>query len=238
MEDLAAGERIGAMTEVRGNPTLGHRTPAGDDLTAQVAVGNQAFEDAELSFAVFDLPGELIEHRREIRRGRDRSFDKTFGTTERRRGIEVEFALVEIGHFREPPTKGIEADHVCIHLPDARCQRIQALLQLALRGEDFLALRFERRAPFADVFDRVAGATELHTEKKRAAQQNGEARDDDRHRHRPAELELASFPQPLGKHDDVHALILVASTRKTAQHSSSGRWTSQHLPALVAYGWT
>src|SRR5690606_37575512 len=66
MERLAARERIGAVAEVRRNPTLRHRAPAWDDLPAQVTRRDQALEHAQLTFAVFDLAGEIVEHRGEI----------------------------------------------------------------------------------------------------------------------------------------------------------------------------
>jgi hypothetical protein len=66
----------------------------------------------------------------------------------------------------------------------------------------------------ADLFDWIAteaATAELHAREQNARENGRDERDCHRHRNGPVELELASLAQPLGKYDDVHAIILVAS---------------------------
>src|SRR5690606_33260764 len=89
MERLAARERDRAMAEVGRNPALRHGPAARNDLTAQVSRRDHALEHTQLTLAIFDLPGQLVEHLGQIRRGGNRTFDEPFRPADRRRRVEI-----------------------------------------------------------------------------------------------------------------------------------------------------
>jgi len=103
-------------------------------------------------------------------------------------------------------------------------ERIEAILQLAPRGEHLRALLFQLRAPLHHLLTGIAeraAATDLHAGEQRAAENREHC--DYRHRQcqRPAELELSGSPVSLGEDDDVHAVSLLPSnTSQRGLHSS------------------
>ena len=101
-----------------------------------------------------------------------------------------------------------------IHLTDAAGDRVQAILQLAARGEHLRALLFELRAPLdhllAGVVERAA-ASDLHAREQHTRENCEHRGDGHRQCKRTAELDLAGPPVPLGEDDDIHALNLLPS---------------------------
>ena len=65
MYGITAVEGVGALTEVGRYPALRHRTTAGDDLAAQIAGRDQAFQHAQLQFQLAlagIVDGGLVGH--------------------------------------------------------------------------------------------------------------------------------------------------------------------------------
>src|SRR5690606_17002268 len=69
------------------------------------------------------------------------------GPAEGRRRREVELAVVETGHRREPGAERVEADDVRVHLPEPQGERVDALLQPATGLLEQRLLRLELGAP-------------------------------------------------------------------------------------------
>ena len=128
VDGVVTTERVGALAEIRGDPALRDRTAARHDLPIQVAGRDQAFQNGELLFTIFDLSGEVIEHRGHVGGRHQGTFCERLRPTDGRRAVEVELALVQVGHFSEASAERIEADHMRIHLAYAGGERIQVIL--------------------------------------------------------------------------------------------------------------
>src|SRR5690606_2082898 len=75
-----------------------------------------------------------------------------------RRRREVELAIVEARHSRQPRAERIEPDDVRVHLAETQRQRVHALLQAAARLIEKLLLGLELGAPGRDLGARVGYA--------------------------------------------------------------------------------
>src|SRR5690606_20029088 len=112
----------------------------------------QVLEDVELSGAVPELGLEAVE------RAQDAAQVELIGigeqllwTAEGRGRREVELAVVEAGHRRQPRAERVEAHDVRVHLPEPERERVDALLKPAPGSLEHRLLRLELGAPGLDL---------------------------------------------------------------------------------------
>ncbi len=81
-----------------------------------------------------------------------------FGPAQRRRSVEIELPVLEVGHLREPPAERVETHDVRVHLAEPQSERVDVLLHRAPSGIELGFLGLEARLPFGHLGRRIGEA--------------------------------------------------------------------------------
>src|SRR5690606_36952071 len=159
VERAAAGERVRSLTEARGDVSGGDRAADRPDLVRELAVEQEILEHIELARAVPELLRQAVQRAQDAAQIELVGVrEELLGPAERGRRREVEFAVVEAGHLRQPRPERIEPHDVRVHLAEAQRERVDALLEAAAGLLEQRLLRLELRTPGFDLRARVRDA--------------------------------------------------------------------------------
>src|SRR5690606_38216951 len=132
------------------------------DLAGELAVEQEILEHVELAAAILELQRETVQGAQDaaqielVRIGK-----QLLGAAERGYGREVELAVIETGHLREPRAERVEAHDIRVHLAEAQRERVDALLQAAPSLVQNRLLSFELAAPALELNRRVRDAVDV-----------------------------------------------------------------------------
>src|SRR5690606_36024572 len=156
VERAAAGERIGPLAEARRDVPRRDRTAAGSNLVRELAVQQKILEDVELAGPVLELQREAVQRAQDSAQIELVDIgEKLLRAAERRRGAEVELAVIEPRHLREPRAERVEPDDVRVHLAEPERERVDAPLQAPAGLLEQRLLRLELGAPGLDLRARI-----------------------------------------------------------------------------------
>src|SRR5690606_6772107 len=156
VERAAAGERIGPLAEARRDVPRRDRTAAGSNLVRELAVQQKILEDVELAGPVLELEREAVQRAQDSAQIELVGIgEKLLRAAERRRRAEVELAVIEPRHLREPRAERVEPDAVRVHLAEPERERVDAPLQAPAGLLEQRLLRLELGAPGLDLRARI-----------------------------------------------------------------------------------
>ena len=128
-------------------------------------------------------------------------------STECRLGIEIEFAVVDLGHVGQPASERIETNDAGVHLRNPQRQGIERIAFLASNRIDLGQLLLEVLAELRDLAAADAGARVRRIEvtaRETDAAEHGDDGQADQARGQPGQVPLPGLAQPLAEDDDVH----------------------------------
>src|SRR5690554_1797480 len=126
-----AGERIGTVTVLGGQPAPGDRPALHIAFIFQLLPGRHLIQQAQLFLAVFQLTLQLENHFGQLR-GTVGITGKAqfFRATHCRRLVEIEFVTGHQARFHKALTEGIQAQHTALDLTQAKGQGVYLLLYI------------------------------------------------------------------------------------------------------------